>query len=430
MKRLVRRFSSLPLERQFLIAVHVILLIVVLGMFLTIARSFNTLDKELIENNLQGRMNQFVEIYRARSDNIRMPESSGYIGYMDRHPNSPPVPVELATLPVNRITPIITPKGTFHGLHIVKDNRHFYLLQDAGPLRSIKQFILMTAFEITTIAVVASLVIARWLSKVITQPVTDLADAVRHFNPSETVPVKLGQRFRENDMSAIANAFDSFVERITLFVSREQAFTEDASHELRTPLTVILSSLQLLSEDKSIGVSGQLRLARIQRAAENMQSLIEALLWISREDSPHAMPQVDLADLTRDLSLQLADQIKRKPLELEFQNLATYPRSVPKGMAASVVGNLLVNAVNHTDKGLIEIILRDDRLEIRDSGQGIPVEDIAHIFERRYRGSQSRGQGLGLYIVKRICGHLNWQVSVVSTPGHGTCFTLEFPSSA
>ena len=227
-------------------------------------------------------------------------------------------------------------------------------------------------------------------------------------------------------MADIANAFDSFAERMTEFVSREQAFTEDASHELRTPLTVILSSLQLLAEDKNISVSGQLRLARIQRAAENMQSLIEALLWLSREDAAVSMPHMELGDVIQDQVQQLAEHVARKPVNLEFRNLANYPRQVAKGMAASVAGNLLINAVNHTDKGSVTITLYDNRFEVYDTGHGIPPEDITHIFERRYRGSLSRGQGLGLYIVKRICNQLGWEVSLSSHPGQGTRFVVGF----
>lgn len=426
MKILRRYFYGLALEQRILAAVMLIVGILILGIYLTIARTFAVLDESLVEHNLDVRMQQFVESYQERGNTIRMPYTSGFKGYMDQHPYSPPVPAAVARLPENKQTPVLIGNQYYQALHVTRSGRHFYLLLDTKQLESMKQFIVLTAIEFVSIAVIMSLAAARWLGRLISRPLTQLTDAVRNYNLTDEAPQKLGQRFRDNDMAAIAAAFDGFVTRLTEFVSREQAFTQDASHELRTPLTVILSSLQLLAEDKSIGVSGQLRLARIKRAAENMQALIDALLWLSREDAPATMPQTDLEALIQDLIQQMSEQLSRKPVTLEFQNLANYPRSVAKGMAASVIGNLLVNAMNHTDEGRIKVTLRDDRLEVHDTGHGIPPEDITHIFERRYRGSLSRGQGLGLYIVRRICNHLGWDVSVTSRPGAGTCFTIHF----
>lgn len=430
MNALPRRFNALPQEQRFLIAVMLIVGIVVFGFYLTIARSFSVLDETLIEKNLQTRMQQFIENHHQRGSDTRMPNAAGFTGYIDGHPLSPPLPEALRSLPVKPVSMrLILDNGQYHALHSLHNGHHYYLLLDSRPLDNLKQFILLTAIEFVTIAVLASLVIARWLGHLISRPLNQLAGAVKDYRLDDAEPRKLTQQFRDNDMVVIANAFDGFVEKLTEFVSREQAFTQDASHELRTPLSIILSSLQLLAEDKSIGVSGQLRLARIQRAAENMQSLIEALLWLSREDAAASMPQEDLAALVQDLLQSLSDQVARKPIALEFRNLATYPHPVAKGMASSVVGNLVINAINHTDQGRITVTLRDDELEVHDTGHGIPAEDITHIFERRYRGSLSRGQGLGLYIVKRICRHLSWEVSVSSTPGVGTRFVIRFGDS-
>lgn len=433
MKPLLRRFNAMPQENRFLAVVLLILGIVILGFYLTIARSFAVLDESLVQENMHTRMQLFIESYHERGDSMRMPAGSGFIGLIDQHPNSAAVPPEIRLIPTDRlIRNVVVGDDRFHVLHQTSRQRHFYLMLDAKPLDNIKQFILLTALEFVSIAVFAGLAVARWLGHLISRPLTLMANAVREYNPTDHTPTKLGQKFRDHDMADIANAFDSFAERMTEFVSREQAFTEDASHELRTPLTVILSSLQLLADDKNISFSGQLRLARIQRAAENMQSLIEALLWLSREDAVVSMPQMELGDVIQDQVQQLAEQVARKPVKLEFRNLANYPRQVAKGMAASVTGNLLINAVNHTDQGSITITLYDNRFEVYDTGHGIPPEDITHIFERRYRGSLSRGQGLGLYIVKRICSPLGWEVSVHSPPGQGTRFVVGFypePSS-
>jgi signal transduction histidine kinase len=95
-------------------------------------------------------------------------------------------------------------------------------------------------------------------------------------------------------------------------------------------------------------------------------------------------------------------------------------------MVACVVNNLLLNAVNFTQSGAIEVKLTAEQLTVRDTGIGIPPQDLSRIFERRDRGTQSRGLGLGLYLVSRICGRLGWVIETESAEGRGTTFRVRF----
>ncbi|HEX5276176.1 MAG TPA: HAMP domain-containing sensor histidine kinase [Fluviicoccus sp.] len=405
-----------------------VLSIISSGFYFTVAEAFSLMDRQLINRNLVERMALFMDSYTQYGPDARMPEANGFKGFIENHPNSPPLPDALKHTPQGAIVnDLYLNKRYYHALHEEGYGRHFYLLLDDGPLETVKRNILLVALTTVSAALLISLLVAGWLAKLVSRPVTALANAVNNFNPEKSPLSRLGDRFQDEEVAAIANAFDGVVDRLTTFISREQAFTEDASHELRTPLAIILSSLQLMADDKSISISGQTRLGRIQRAAENMQSLINALLWISREDSSSTMPSVELGSLSKDLVQQFSEQMQRKPVTIEYQNLSSFPRMVPNGMAASIISNLLINALNHTEQGRIELILTDTTLTIRDTGIGINAEDIPHIFERRYRGGLSRGQGLGLYIVSRICQHLRWDISVSSAPGKGTCFTIRLP---
>ena len=93
-------------------------------------------------------------------------------------------------------------------------------------------------------------------------------------------------------------------------------------------------------------------------------------------------------------------------------------------MIACVVNNLLLNAVNFTQQGFIDVKLTLTELTVRDTGIGIPPQDLSRIFERRYRGAQSRGLGLGLYLVSRICQRLGWTIETRSAEGSGTLFRI------
>jgi signal transduction histidine kinase len=93
-------------------------------------------------------------------------------------------------------------------------------------------------------------------------------------------------------------------------------------------------------------------------------------------------------------------------------------------MVACVINNLLLNAVNFTQEGSIAVELTPGELIVRDTGIGIPPKDLSRIFERRYRGPQSRGLGLGLYLVSRICQRLGWAIETHSAEGAGTTFRI------
>jgi signal transduction histidine kinase len=88
------------------------------------------------------------------------------------------------------------------------------------------------------------------------------------------------------------------------------------------------------------------------------------------------------------------------------------------------VNNLLLNAVNFTQQGFIDVKLTPTEFTVRDTGIGIPPKDLSRIFERRYRGAQSRGLGLGLYLVSRICQRLGWSIETSSAEGAGTIFRI------
>jgi signal transduction histidine kinase len=95
-----------------------------------------------------------------------------------------------------------------------------------------------------------------------------------------------------------------------------------------------------------------------------------------------------------------------------------------------VVNNLLLNAVNFTQNGAITVRLTPAELLVRDTGIGIPPQDLSRIFERRYRGSHSRGLGLGLYLVSRICERLGWVIETQSAEGLGTTFRIRLTPRA
>ena len=94
-------------------------------------------------------------------------------------------------------------------------------------------------------------------------------------------------------------------------------------------------------------------------------------------------------------------------------------------MITIVIGNLLRNAIAHTDKGNIHVSLIDGNVSIEDTGRGISEEDLERVFERHY-STNSEGSGMGLYIVKSICDRYGWKIDLRSRLGKGTTAALTF----
>jgi len=158
-----------------------------------------------------------------------------------------------------------------------------------------------------------------------------------------------------------------------------------------------------------------------------MQSLIEALLFLARDEPGGGAPQLCALDqIVRESVEVMAAGAAAKGLTVETQIEPVLASGTPV-MVACVINNLLLNAVNFTREGTISVRLSVGELLVKDTGIGIPPEDLSRIFERRYRGAHSRGLGLGLYLVSRICQRLGWKIEALSSPGLGTTFRIELP---
>jgi two-component system OmpR family sensor kinase len=215
-------------------------------------------------------------------------------------------------------------------------------------------------------------------------------------------------------------------------------FVADASHELRTPLTSIRGFAELHRQGAvPEGEKTKELIARIEKESLRMGSLVEDLLLLARMDQSRelVMEDVDLSTLvTEAVSSSLAAGPDHPVTSEIAQGVYT------KGDADKiyqVVTNLLANARVHTPAGTqIHVATYADEkgtyITVADNGPGLSVADQGHIFERFYRVDSSRqrrtqeGSGLGLSIVDEVMKAHGGTVSVVSEPGNGAIFTLQF----
>ena len=243
----------------------------------------------------------------------------------------------------------------------------------------------------------------------------------------------------ESELGRLAGVLNSTFARLEAAFDQQARFTSDASHELRTPVSVILTQTQTaLSRERSSG-EYQEALEACQRAARRMKALTESLLELARLDAgqkPIKRERFDLAVVVRDC----VELLRPLAAERGIQIHCDVPPMECLGDAeriGQVVTNLLTNAIHfNRDQGEVRLSARAEHggvlLTVADTGQGIPAEDIPHLFERFYRVDKSRSRiqgrnGLGLAICKAIVDAHGGTIDVTSQAGVGTTFTVRLP---
>lgn len=206
------------------------------------------------------------------------------------------------------------------------------------------------------------------------------------------------------------------------------------SHELRTPLNSILGYAQLLEEDESMPPARAQAVRVIRRGGDHLLSLIEDSLDLARiEGGKLALDQrpVRLRDLLAEIARMF--ELQARSRGLEFRHEIDVPEVVraDERRLRQILINLLGNAVKFTQRG--EVVFRVRwareiaRIEIEDTGPGMPADELARVFEPFERGRSAAGAGgtgLGLTIAKMLTELMGGEMTVRSTPGVGTAFAI------
>jgi signal transduction histidine kinase len=220
------------------------------------------------------------------------------------------------------------------------------------------------------------------------------------------------------------------------------AFFSNVSHEFRTPLTLMLGPLEdgLADPDHPLPPVQRERLELVHRSSLRLLKLVNTLLDFSRIEAGRvqaAYVPTDLASLTADLASAFRSALEKAGIRLTVA-CAPLPEAVwvDRDMWEKIVLNLLSNAFKFTFKGEIAVALwaKGERAElsVRDTGTGIPQEELPRIFERfhRVKGSRGRsyeGSGIGLSLVRELVRLHGGDVRVESAVGEGSVFTVSLP---
>lgn len=246
------------------------------------------------------------------------------------------------------------------------------------------------------------------------------------------------QRIAVEGTDEIANltvTFNEMLDRLQNAFESQQEFLKDAGHELRTPITVIRGYLETLHyrperQEQTIALAID--------ELDRMNRLVNDLLLLAKAERPDflALRLEELDWLTEELYLKVRSMAPRQ-WKLESKGLS--PIRVDRQRITQAVMNLVQNAIRHTQEGdaiALGSSVKDDYayIWVRDTGEGIDLEEQSRIFERFARATEresgGESHGLGLAIVEAIAqAHDGW-IELVSRPGQGSTFTIVIPLEA
>lgn len=310
-----------------------------------------------------------------------------------------------------------------------------YFVSDI-PEEQAEEVLYENAINVLIFYVAFSLLLGAWLawifSRNISKPLEKMADSIKSMKTEEP-STNLSNTWKKGEVGVLARVLDERNRRIADFIQREKRVMRNISHELRTPITIIRSTLSLAhpvgSKNKRASeVSIEVRhVEKIERATKDLESMIEAFLWLGREGNGSG----EISDATSLLEKAIADHeymLEGKSVSLNLQINRQVKLRCKGQIFYIAAANLIRNAFTFADSGEITIYLNEKGLKVEDQGPGLSGEVAERYADPEVKGLNSQGFGLGLHIVEQICQKQGWKLDVSSGKGGtGTVASVYFP---
>lgn len=264
-------------------------------------------------------------------------------------------------------------------------------------------------------------------------PMNEVTKAANSIAAGDELSLRIKYSGNAREIGELTTAFNSMFERLEGSFRRERRFTSDVSHELRTPISVVLAECEYSLASEQSPEEYRRSLETVQRQTERMSGLVTRLLHLSRLEQDAVKLSLERFDLA-ELVLAVADE-QRQLTDVDIRTQVEKDVFVEADIA--LMTRLLENLVSNARKfGSTRVDIRlcrsgdEVQVSVEDDGIGIPKAEQEKIWERFYQIDRSRSDnqsgscGLGLSMVRRIAQLHGAAVTVHSSPGEGSRFTL------
>ena len=283
-------------------------------------------------------------------------------------------------------------------------------------------------------------VLSRLAARPVLSPLAEVAATARHIEETEDLSSRIHVN-ADDEVGQLATRFNAMIERLQLSrealdesVRAQRQLVADASHELRTPITSLRTNIEVLLEqaDELSEEDRHRLLADVLEQSEELSTLIVDVIELARGDLPITSAEdVRLDRVVADCLTRARRDFPQIRFETSLEPVVV--DGVPERLARAI-NNLLDNAAHHSAAGgVVEVIVDRRGVRVRDHGTGIDAADLPYVFDRFYRGANSRhrqGSGLGLAIVRQAAVQHGGSVEADNAPDGGAVFVLRLPAVA
>lgn len=293
-------------------------------------------------------------------------------------------------------------------------------------------FYLLTPFFILLIGIVGYLISSHAL-----RPLTVFADALERIT-HKNLGKRIGPNGFARELHVVAERFNSLLERLQTAFDAEKELIANAAHELKTPLAVIRAECDITLMKERSGEEYAESLREVRTVSDTMLRQVNSMLTLARIDSgilSTAFHPISLNSCLDNAIALIRPLAKERDIKIRREEDDEMIVLGDKDALTEAVSNLLENAVfyNHPE-GSVTVTLqcRDNRamLTVRDTGIGIPEDELEQIFHKFYRSEAVKtikGTGLGLSITKAVVAGHHGEIEVRSAESGGACFTITLP---
>jgi two-component system sensor histidine kinase MprB len=287
------------------------------------------------------------------------------------------------------------------------------------------------------IAIAAAL--GRFAARRVLAPLGEVAQAAQHIGETDDLTGRVPVH-DDDEVGQLATRFNAMLDRLEgsraeldESIRAQRQLVADASHELRTPVTSLRTNIEVLLEGGELEPEDRRRLlSDVVEQSEELSALVGDLIELARGDQPGSATE-DVR-LDRVAAESVARARRNAPgIRFEASLEPTIVEGVPERLGRAI-NNLLDNAARHSPPGgTVSVSVGLEGVRVRDHGPGVAEQDRPYVFDRFFRGTNSRGRqgsGLGLAIVRQVTEQHGGSASVVNAPDGGAIFTLRLPAVA
>jgi signal transduction histidine kinase len=315
------------------------------------------------------------------------------------------------------------------------------VIADPAQLAAIAWRTIIVMVMLVPLALAVGYAVGRAMSHKAVQPLVMVSEALEAFAAGKLVPALRPRGIRADELDRLALAYNAametvhraFDERARVEMQTRQ-FISDASHQLRTPLTVLRGFIGILRRGEFDTAEEFSRIVEtMDGQSAIMTSLMRKLMLLETWDNAAARRDdvIDVAAAVEQIVVPIAESHRHRDVQLDLADGAF--AAIDPDELGYAIGNLVTNALNYAPEGVITVEVstagNEVHIVVADQGPGMNDDELAHAFDRFFRGARRdvAGSGLGLAIAKRAVERADGTLTVVSRLGAGCRFTIVLP---